>query len=331
MTTTEDACRARSAVLIAYDGSADAAAAIDHAGALLPPSPAVVVNVWQSIADQADAGLIALPSAVVKSASEQLDRAAAGESEELVQTGAALARRAGFEPEPISVRGSRSTPSELLRVAEERHARLTVLGSRGLSGVGSAILGSVSNALAHRSASPLLIAQCAASTTGAGGPIALCYDGSANARAAIEGLGALLAPRGAVVVSAWEPAFSLALRRRIGELSSIGGNLAVEVETRSAERARTTAEEGAEIAARAGFDAEPVPMQAISKVLEREHATVWRTLVDVARDQRAAAIAVGTRGLSRTRYALLGSVSNGVLQHAQCPVFILPSTPDGDE
>jgi len=329
--TTTDACRTTTPVLVAYDGSADAAAAIERAGALLPSGPAVVVNVWRSIADQADAGLVALPSAVVTSASEQLDRAAADESEELARNGASLARRAGFEPEPLSVRGGRSTPSELLRVADEQDAHLIALGSRGLSGVGSALLGSVSNAVAHRSVRPVLISPRAASATGAGGPIALCYDGSANAGAAIESVGALLAPRRAVVVSVWESAFSFALRRRIGDLTDVVEDLAAEVETSSAERARATAEQGAEIAASVGFDAEAVPTRAISKALEREHATVWRTILDVAAEQGADAIAVGSRGLSRTRSALLGSVSNGVLQHSQRPVFVVPSTASRNE
>jgi hypothetical protein len=37
-------------VLIGYDGSEDAAAAIRHAGRLIAPRPSVVVHIWESLA-----------------------------------------------------------------------------------------------------------------------------------------------------------------------------------------------------------------------------------------------------------------------------------------
>jgi nucleotide-binding universal stress UspA family protein len=132
------------------------------------------------------------------------------------------------------------------------------------------------------------------------------------------------------VVSVWESEFSFALRHGRGELTGVVEDLAAEVEASSAERAQTTAEQGAEIAAGAGFGAEPVPSRAISRILEREHAAVWRTIVEIAEDQGAAAIAAGSRGLSGMRSAVLGSVSNGVLQHAERPGLLVPSTPSGD-
>jgi hypothetical protein len=99
----------RDPILIASDGSEDSGAAIERVGDLAPPGPAVVVNVWRSIGDWAEAGLVALPTAVVKSASEQLDRTAADASEEVARKGASLARRAGFEPEPLCLH--RGAPS----------------------------------------------------------------------------------------------------------------------------------------------------------------------------------------------------------------------------
>ena len=288
-------------VLIAYDGSEDAAAAICHAGALLPSCPAIVVNVWRPLASQAAAGLVALPTAVVHEAAEKLDRAAAGESEMLARAGAALARQAGFNAEPVARRGERSPALTLLHVAKEHGARVIVIGSRGLSGPRAALLGSVSGAVAHHSTSPVLIAHGGTSLAAAQAPAACCYDGSADGRDALEAMDAVLAPRRAIVISVWESA-------------------------RGAERARATAKEGAEIATGAGFDAEPVPARANGRILDRERATVWRTIVDLADERRAAVIAVGRRGLSGTRSALLGSISAGVLRHAGRPVLLVPAT-----
>lgn len=49
------------------------------------------------------------------------------------------------------------------------------------------------------------------------------------------------------------------------------------------------------------------------------------TVVARARQLGAGAIVVGSHGHSRLSRALLGSVSEGVLRHAPCPVLIVPS------
>ena len=127
------------------------------------------------------------------------------------------------------------------------------------------------------------------------------------------------------MVSVWETEFSFALRRRFGELTDVVEDVAEEVEKRSAERARATAEEGAQLVADAGLETESVPVRAVSKGFERDHATVWRTIVDTAEERDAAVIVLGARGLSaHARAALLGSVSTGVVTHAARSVLIVP-------
>jgi nucleotide-binding universal stress UspA family protein len=77
--------------------------------------------------------------------------------------------------------------------------------------------------------------------------------------------------------------------------------------------------DGEEVARTAGFEAEAVVKTADSMT------GVWRTVIDVAEEQGAAAIVAGHRGLSRLQSALLGSVSNGLVNHAHFPVLVVPT------
>jgi nucleotide-binding universal stress UspA family protein len=47
------------------------------------------------------------------------------------------------------------------------------------------------------------------------------------------------------------------------------------------------------------------------------------TILHVAKDRGADLIVLGSRGLGGFKRLLLGSVSNGVLHHAPCPVLIV--------
>lgn len=44
---------------------------------------------------------------------------------------------------------------------------------------------------------------------------------------------------------------------------------------------------------------------------------------DIARDEKADLIVIGSRGLSEVKGFFLGSVSKKVLQHAECPVLVV--------
>ncbi len=62
----------------------------------------------------------------------------------------------GPEAQAVTVHVVRGTPvSELLALAEERHAELLIVGTTGKSGVERALLGSVSLALVRRSPIPV--------------------------------------------------------------------------------------------------------------------------------------------------------------------------------
>jgi nucleotide-binding universal stress UspA family protein len=147
--------------------------------------------------------------------------------------------------------------------------------------------------------------------------ILISYDGSADAQAAIERAGELLAGQQATVLTVWEPIVELAARSGAG--FAIGG-MATNVEqfdSASEKAARERADEGVERARRAGLEAQPRTCAA--------DVTVPETIVSQAEQLDASAIVVGTRGLTGIKSFVLGSVSHDVLVHADRPVMVVPS------
>jgi len=144
-------------------------------------------------------------------------------------------------------------------------------------------------------------------------PILICYDGSDGAEHAITAAADLLRHGRAVVLDVGPvltPAESLAVTAPV----SPGALFEEENEDDARDRSRA----GAELARRAGFDAEP--RAGLS-------APTWGGIVDVANEIDAAVIVLGSRGLSGARERLEGSVSHAVAEHAGRPVLIVPPQP----
>jgi len=78
------------------------------------------------------------------------------------------------------------------------------------------------------------------------------------------------------------------------------------------------ADEGAALATASGLHATSVGADAPGT------SGVWSTIVQLAQEHEADLIVVGSRGHSGLRAALLGSVSNGVVHHADRPVLVVP-------
>ncbi|MFG1945280.1 universal stress protein [Nonomuraea sp. NPDC048826] len=142
-------------ILIAYDGSDDAKAAIAFTGRMFPGHDAVVLTVWERLAmatARASAGLVMTvdPSPVEE---EAIDRA----MNELADQGAELARSAGLEararPEPDAL----AVWATIVDVADDLDAELIVTGTRGLGGVKSLLLGSTSDRVLHHAGRPVLV------------------------------------------------------------------------------------------------------------------------------------------------------------------------------
>jgi nucleotide-binding universal stress UspA family protein len=150
-------------------------------------------------------------------------------------------------------------------------------------------------------------------TLTADGPLLLCYDGSEDARHAIERAGRLLGGRHALVVSVWQPTPALGSLGFEGATGSMFDF--VEVNRAAAELAGRVAGDGVRIAAEAGMHAEPVAVEATGPV--------WTTIVEFANRHDAATIVMGSRGLTGLTSMLLGSVSSAVVHHADRPTLVI--------
>jgi nucleotide-binding universal stress UspA family protein len=149
-------------------------------------------------------------------------------------------------------------------------------------------------------------------------PLLLCYDGSEDAEHAIRRGGDLLAPRRALVLTVWLP--TAALGPGLGATAD-AVNL-VELDRAGAKEGDRIADEGVRIARDTGWDAEPIAVEATG--------SVWHTIVETADRHDAAAIVMGSRGLTPLRSMLLGSVSGGVVHHAGRPTLVIRRPSEDD-
>ncbi|MFG3442234.1 universal stress protein [Nonomuraea sp. NPDC047897] len=138
-------------ILIAYDGSEDAKAAIAYAGPLLKGQPAVVLTVWE----RAVTVPVGLMMPVGHSAEE--DEAMRGAMAQLAAEGADLARQAGLDATPRAEIHPAAVWSSIVEVADELDASLIVTGTRGLGGLTSLLVGSTANRVLHHADRPVLV------------------------------------------------------------------------------------------------------------------------------------------------------------------------------
>jgi nucleotide-binding universal stress UspA family protein len=142
--------------------------------------------------------------------------------------------------------------------------------------------------------------------------VVFAYDGSEDAERAIAVAGGLLGTRRAVIVHVR----LLPVPQIVG--AGEGGEPYTAFEQAQQREVERVSAAGVEAAARAGFEAEAVAAAADSV------AGVWGAVIDVASEREAGAIVAGRRGVSRVQTALMGSVSNGLVNHAPMPVLVVP-------
>jgi nucleotide-binding universal stress UspA family protein len=149
--------------------------------------------------------------------------------------------------------------------------------------------------------------------------ILMSYDGSADAQAAIDRAAKLMPGEQATVLTVWEPYLDTIARSGSMGLGfgMAGYGDSEQIDAAAGEAAHATAVEGAQRAAAAGLVAEPRAVQ--------RHGGIAGAILAEAEAMDADAIVMGTRGLSRVRSFLLGSVSHEVVQQADRAVLVVPS------
>src|SRR6185437_7651328 len=142
-------------VLFCFDGSDGSKAALFAAAEFIKPADAVVLVVWTPAAVQlARAGsfLVVIPN------EGEIDDQEAAAARQIAEEGAAGARERGYNASARIAPANESVARTIDDIAQEIDAGLIVCGQRGRGAIRSALLGSVSHALAAHTKRPLLIA-----------------------------------------------------------------------------------------------------------------------------------------------------------------------------
>ena len=146
-------------ILIAYDGSSDAQTAIQRAGELLKDETATVLTVWERFVDVVTRAGAGLPIGDLDY--ERLDRDYAEEARRRVEEGARLAEQAGLKAQPRVRARENTVASTVLAEADDIQATAIVIGTRGLTGLKSLFLGSVSHAVLQNADIPVIVVPSA--------------------------------------------------------------------------------------------------------------------------------------------------------------------------
>jgi nucleotide-binding universal stress UspA family protein len=184
-----------------------------------------------------------------------------------------------------------------------REAEMVVVGSRGLGQVAGAIAGSVSQHLARHAECPVVVTRPPLHP--GPGRIVVGVDGSGGSDAALEFAcrRAELTGETVAVLHGWRDGRATGTTRR---------EVPADFMERIVEEERLLAEAIAGVQT----DHPDVPLEPLAIPV-----VAWRALVDAS--ATASLVVVGSRGRGAFAGMLLGSVSQQVIQHADCPVAIV--------
>jgi nucleotide-binding universal stress UspA family protein len=201
-------------------------------------------------------------------------------------------------------------------VAEELGAGLIVVGSRGRGPLKRALMGSVSDSIVRHAHCPVLVVRNAHDGEVLfGARILLAVDGSEESRLAEEAAAELAEASGAEL----HVVFALRTEPEAPYPHALlmeGWREALEESKRKARE--FVHERAAELGSK-------------RKVTAQAHLAFGEPvaeIVQLAEELGAGLVVVGSRGLGGVRRALLGSVSNAVVHHAHCPVFVVRAVKD---
>jgi nucleotide-binding universal stress UspA family protein len=285
-------------VLIATDGSTEATAAID----------------WLSRLPLTEAALRVMTVVTLPPSSIDIPTVRAY-YQVLLDNGARVvaAGRDTLRARCPSVEGQvlQGEPREqIVEAARDWKADLLVVGARGLGGLAGALLGSVSTAVVRRAGCPVLVVK---GRPGGLRRLVVAVDGSEDSMAAARFLAALPLPPGMGVrlVAVIDPPPVVA--------PAEGLRRAVLTASEELLKERRVTLEG--ILSRVSAELRTVAKEVECSVVVGRAAA---EIVNAANEPGVDLVVVGARGVGQFRPWLLGSISERVLHHAECPVLVVP-------
>ena len=303
-------------ILIAYDGSSHADAALDDLGrAGLPEEAEALVisaaDVWPPAKDDpgglrpVEVGIIGLYEALTQSeqAVEEARKLAVQASERI---------KAAFPSWTVETDACGDSPAwAVIKKADEWRADLVVVGSQGRSALDRLVLGSVSQKVLYEARCSVRVGRGDSKRDNSPPRIVIGVDGSPGAEAAVSAVAGRDWPGGteARLVAVHSLQTLLAIQHFIQPVLVAARE---HVDDRVA-LAQSIADSSAEKLRAAGLVASAIASEGDPK----------RVLLNEAEEWQADCIFVGARGLRRIERFLLGSVSAGVAAQANCSVEVV--------
>lgn len=196
-------------------------------------------------------------------------------------------------------------PTAQALLEQSRQAALVVLGSRGHGGFAGLLLGSIGVAVSAHAHSPVVVVRGAERPAGSGAPVVVGVDGSPDSLLAAAYALEVAAARGVgvQVIRAWTP--PAPWRTTIRPLAHDADEL---------ETAERHLLDQSLSGLRETYPGVPVRTRVVP-------GGAARALIEASRTGQL--VAVGSRGRGGFRGLLLGSVSQQLLHHADCPVAVV--------
>ncbi|WP_431945200.1 universal stress protein [Micromonospora marina] len=280
-------------ILVGYDGSADAAVALnwalDEAGRSGAPVRLAYVFEWLTVTGWIGPGV---------APGVWPDEAARQQVEELVRKAAA---DAAADRPGLTVHGEVfDGPPALVLQERSAEAGMLVLGSRGHGGFGGLLAGSTAVSVTAHAHCPVVVVRDGQTATS--GPVVVGSDGSESALRALGFAVERAAQRDVPlrVLRAWEPPGDRWVPPDFDP-----------EQVAASERAAAEAELAPW---RESFPDVPAEIEAVP-------GSASSLLVEASRS--AQLVVVGSRGRGGLRGMLLGSVSQQLIQHSHCPVAVV--------
>ena len=203
---------------------------------------------------------------------------------------------------------------EIVALADEIDSGLIVMGSRGHGGVRRALMGSVSDSVVRHAHCPVLVVRGEREEERASSTfptkILVASDGSEEAT---------LAARTAADIAA-------NTESEVHVVHVRGMPVYIDPGSEVPRVAPGAAEETVRREAQGVLDTQAEQLEAASGKVTQTHIRLGRPVEEIiilADDIDAELVVMGSRGLGRVRRLLLGSVSDGVVRHAHCPVMVV--------